>query len=306
MQDRGREEIDFERPPFAAAGKMERADYLHPSLSVGGMSVGAYRNDRPRLDESEANAPTAVYMLPVLLRATPACHLWADGIHQTNPALPVGTINGFDLRQQWRADLSFPFHSVHFYIPLTAFDELTSELRRPRIEQLACRPGLVTFDRTAYHLAQALLPALEQRTRMPGLLSDQILSALRLHIACQHGSLILPGTDASSLSREQVRLLRELMLDEPSELRLADLARICRMPVHQFSQAVRKSFGSSPYKWRLDVRLERARKLLEATELPIAHVAQTCGFYDQPHLTHCFKRQLGITPASYRRSRRNG
>ena len=241
-RDRWRGEPSFERPPFAAADRMDRADYLHPSLSVGGMSVGVYRNDGTQLGVSDTNEPAAVHMLPVMLRATPACHLWRDSVTQESPPLPPGAIGSFDLRQRWQADLSYAFHSVHFYVPQAAFDDLTDELRQPKVEHLSCRPGLVTIDPTAYHLAQALVSVVEGRTGLPGLLSDQILSALRLHLACTHGGLILPDPVEPRLSREQIKLVRELMLDalDPN-LRMDDLARACRMSSHRFASAFRAS-----------------------------------------------------------------
>ena len=36
-------EYDFERPPFLAQEEMDRANYLQPSPSFGGISAGVYK-----------------------------------------------------------------------------------------------------------------------------------------------------------------------------------------------------------------------------------------------------------------------
>jgi LacI family transcriptional regulator len=49
------------------------------------------------------------------------------------------------------------------------------------------------------------------------------------------------------------------------------------------------------------VRLKRAQDLLAGTDMPIAAVAQRCGFGHQEYLGAVFRARLGQTPASYRR-----
>jgi AraC family transcriptional regulator len=52
------------------------------------------------------------------------------------------------------------------------------------------------------------------------------------------------------------------------------------------------------------LRLDRARRLLSETELPLAEVALESGYCDQSHLTRTFRAELETTPAAFRRSRR--
>jgi AraC family transcriptional regulator len=47
--------------------------------------------------------------------------------------------------------------------------------------------------------------------------------------------------------------------------------------------------------------LELARRLLETTDLPIAHIADRCGFESLSHFTRTFKNAFGISPARYRK-----
>jgi transcriptional regulator GlxA family with amidase domain len=59
---------------------------------------------------------------------------------------------------------------------------------------------------------------------------------------------------------------------------------------------------TSPRAWLAGVRLRHARELLARTALPIAEIAQRCGYADQSALTHAMRRIDGITPAALRRA----
>ena len=48
-------------------------------------------------------------------------------------------------------------------------------------------------------------------------------------------------------------------------------------------------------------RLEAAREMLLATELPVERVGELCGFPDAPHFTRRFRRTFGVPPGAYRR-----
>lgn len=296
----------FNRPFFADARRMDIANYLAPSWSVGGISVGNYRNDTPKLTVSEPNLPMPLYYLPVTLKDLPASNAWQDGRHRRNPARPTGAITSFDLRSRWETELNFCFHTISFYIPQTAFDQLTDELCLPRVESLSCQPGSVHLDPIAYHLSRTLESIIDSYQAVPSLLAGQILSAVRLHIAICHGRLRLREESAGRLTSDQIRNLKSMMLDEAGRnIRLAELAAACDLPLHVFERAFRRHFGKPPHQWRLAAKIEHARKLLESTDTPLAEIALTCGFSDQAHLTRVFSRAQGLAPGAYRRSRRD-
>jgi AraC family transcriptional regulator len=55
-------------------------------------------------------------------------------------------------------------------------------------------------------------------------------------------------------------------------------------------------------------RVERARKLIVASEIPLVEIASEVGFSSQSHLNHLFQKAYGITPGDARRhsGRRTG
>ena len=65
-------------------------------------------------------------------------------------------------------------------------------------------------------------------------------------------------------------------------------------------RAFREGTGLAPHQYLIQVRVERARRFLADGAVP-SHVAAMTGFVDQSHLTHHFKKHVGITPGNYQR-----
>jgi AraC-like DNA-binding protein len=88
-------------------------------------------------------------------------------------------------------------------------------------------------------------------------------------------------------------------------IRVEDLAEVTRLSASYFSKAFRLDFGEPPYAYILRRRIERAQEMMLMTDESLASIAITCGLADQPHLTRLFHRIVGMSPASWRRSRRS-
>ncbi len=73
----------------------------------------------------------------------------------------------------------------------------------------------------------------------------------------------------------------------------------------QFARLFKRAMKVTLHQYIIYRRIERAREMLATTEMPIAEIAQECGFSDQVHLTRFFGRLVGLSPASYRRKTRN-
>lgn len=81
---------------------------------------------------------------------------------------------------------------------------------------------------------------------------------------------------------------------------LADLAEVSGGSVFHFSRAFRNTAGDSPYRYVLRRRIERAKQMLGATDLPVAEVARACGFGSQANFAKTFARCVGTTPRRFR------
>ncbi|NJN33824.1 MAG: helix-turn-helix transcriptional regulator [Saprospiraceae bacterium] len=86
-----------------------------------------------------------------------------------------------------------------------------------------------------------------------------------------------------------------------SDVNLAQLAARFRLDKFVFLRKFKHLTGMTPMRYQMIFRIAKAKKLLQ-TEMPLTHIAYECGFYDQSHFIHCFKKSEGMTPLSFRLS----
>ena len=79
---------------------------------------------------------------------------------------------------------------------------------------------------------------------------------------------------------------------------LGDLERVTRHDRWQLSRDFRAMFGTSPYRYLIARRLDRARRMLLAGYASAA-TADACGFSDQSHFGRSFKMTYGLTPNAW-------
>ncbi|MFJ2212987.1 GlxA family transcriptional regulator [Streptomyces sp. NPDC101062] len=93
-------------------------------------------------------------------------------------------------------------------------------------------------------------------------------------------------------------------LHEPIQLR--DMAERESVSVRTFTRRFREEAGVSPGQWLLRQRVERARHLLESTELSVDQVARDAGFGTAQSMRQHLQAALGVPPTVYRRTFRAG
>ncbi|HEX3650528.1 MAG TPA: helix-turn-helix domain-containing protein [Pseudonocardiaceae bacterium] len=108
----------------------------------------------------------------------------------------------------------------------------------------------------------------------------------------------LPVADPGAASTGQARSWALNHLDRP--ITVTDLAARSLMSVRTFTRRFRDEVGTSPAQWLIAQRLDRARQLLEDTDLPVDRVAQDAGFGTAVSLRQHLDAALGVTPTSYR------
>jgi transcriptional regulator GlxA family with amidase domain len=101
--------------------------------------------------------------------------------------------------------------------------------------------------------------------------------------------------------RPAVRALMDYIIEHPeADLAVPALARRCGMSVRNFTRVFRAETGVPPARFVAQVRLELARRLLEASDGNIDQVARKSGFGTAEALRRAFARTLGQSPRAYR------
>lgn len=113
-----------------------------------------------------------------------------------------------------------------------------------------------------------------------------------------------PVPEAGTATTTAARAWALAHLHEPIQLR--DLAVRESMSVRTFTRRFRDEVGISPGQWLTQQRVERARHLLESTDLPVDQVARDAGFGTPQSLRSHLQSAIGVTPTTYRRTFRTG
>ncbi|MFM8857386.1 MAG: helix-turn-helix domain-containing protein, partial [Actinomycetota bacterium] len=106
------------------------------------------------------------------------------------------------------------------------------------------------------------------------------------------GSRIGPG------AMERARRWLEDHLHEPYSL--AATARAAAISERSLLRHFAAAFGQTPLQMLHELRITRARMLLETSYLPVEAIAERCGWRDPAMLRQAFRRATGTTPAAYR------
>jgi transcriptional regulator GlxA family with amidase domain len=109
------------------------------------------------------------------------------------------------------------------------------------------------------------------------------------------------GLAGQQADRSSVRELQEWIADHlDGDLSVTAMAERSLMSPRNFARLFAAEVGVTPAAYVTSLRLERARTLLETTDLQLQEVALRCGFGTVETLRRVFGRRLGVSPSDYR------
>ncbi|MEM6450416.1 MAG: AraC family transcriptional regulator [Cyanobacteria bacterium P01_D01_bin.105] len=177
---------------------------------------------------------------------------------------------------------------------------------QPLIEHQVFKRQHKVQDRHLQTLIQALLVEAESGGLNGKLYADTLSTALSVHFINHYStdiSLNLPvGHTLERQRLGQVIDYVEAYLTE--DLSLNDLALIAGISKFHFSRLFKQAFGTTPHRYLMKRRVERAARVLKQEvlgkdSLTLAQIAHQFGFADQSHFTRIFKREKGVTPKQF-------
>jgi AraC family transcriptional regulator len=108
----------------------------------------------------------------------------------------------------------------------------------------------------------------------------------------------------SKLAAWQLRKAKEFINDNcMRNIRLEELATLAGLSQSHFSHAFKASTGMAPHQWQMNARLEQAKQLLLHADQSLMEIAAETGFSDQAHFTRVFRKNIGTTPATWKKAR---
>lgn len=201
----------------------------------------------------------------------------------------AGLLDGYRCTLHWEHIGSL--HEARRFPAVT----FTSQLFVMDRDRYTCSGGIAPLDmmlnligrQQGLALAEAIAEEfIHERIRGVG---DRQRTPLRVRLGHSHPKL------------EEVATLMEANLQEP--LALDDLASYAGLSRRQLERLFQRYVGCSPLKYYLELRLARARLLLQQTHMPVTEVALACGFVSPPHFTKCYHDHFGHSPSGERKRR---
>ncbi len=113
-----------------------------------------------------------------------------------------------------------------------------------------------------------------------------------------YASLLRGGrADDPLIARCQLWAASNYQVESP----VAQMVALSGLPERSFVRRFVQAAGVSPLEYVHTLRLEEAKQMLEAGELPVEAIAQEVGYQDASFFGRLFKRKVALTPAQYRR-----
>ena len=96
------------------------------------------------------------------------------------------------------------------------------------------------------------------------------------------------------------KIVRFVQSHLAEEISLSVLAEEFHFSTQYVSQLFKNEIGVNFLTYLTNIRMEKAKKLLLNTDLPIAEISEQSGYGDYRVFTKVFKKSEGVTPSQYR------
>lgn len=206
--------------------------------------------------------------------------------------LPPGVDHGYGTGPSGRWDLLWAHVGGPAVAPLLSFWPAigdASALHTGRAEELTRL------------LSAAMVELTERRDGYGIAAAGHVGQALRTAIVeARRGSERAPDRAAAIAEDVQEYVQAHLA----SALRLDDIAKHVHLSPAHLCRVFKATTGFSPLEYATKQRVNRAKGLLQASDLPVRQIARQVGYDDASYFTRIFKATTGCSPLAFRRLHR--
>ena len=212
-------------------------------------------------------------------------HAWLRALPKPVAVFTPSAIRGFELLEVCRREKLRVPHEVA--VLGVDNDEIICDLATPPLSAIRTANERIGFE------AAALLARLMAGRRPPR----------RPVLVPPGGVVVRQSTDILAVQDPALEKALRLIRDQlHRSLSVAELARAAAVSRRVLERKFHDVVGLSPLQEIRRRRLERAARLLAESALPVAEIAERCGFTTTQMLETAFRREHGLTPRRYRLS----
>ncbi|WP_408894912.1 helix-turn-helix domain-containing protein [Paenibacillus taichungensis] len=217
---------------------------------------------------------------------------------------------GKDHRGYRPTDVQTEVYWIHFQLPsvqkMILKEKTTWE--QPLLQQtdqdIEAPPGVIEIPKFAGVDLRNLEPILKEMLELHHVLTRQ--RSFELHVLLGQFLLQLqkgmrqnsPQARSYFLSEKVANYLGQ-RLEQPFDS--GQMERDLLYHFDYLARCLKQYTGMSPLQYRHHLQMEKAKRLLAHSELPLKRIGELCGLQDHNYFTRLFKRQTSLTPGEYRK-----
>ena len=170
---------------------------------------------------------------------------------------------------------------------------------------LECAAGAVLdpvqFLPSTHPIAEAMTTFMERTRTEPMIIQRGEALLLALRLLAQSMPPVEPVGGRVAAAHDRFHQIIAQMPDTELIRRTSEeLAALCGCTPRHFNRLFRAQFGQSPRVRQTELRLLKARSLLETGENTVPQIAAECGYRSLSLFNSLFKRRFGFSPSEWR------
>ena len=199
---------------------------------------------------------------------------------------------------------------VIFYIP--AWANYSARTTCPFVRSIA-----IHFDINGNTALDPATYPVGENKRLEFIFHDALKRYFRKEVAWQmrimQSVYDIIATLAETQNQEEPNFLMKKRLDSAIELiqknisnsnfSVEDAAKPLRVTKTHFERLFKEAYEITPLEYIRNLRLEYAKDLLRSPFFNISEIAYQCGFSDLYYFSKVFRKETGLSPSEYRKSR---
>ena len=304
------EALGFQHRQIGCSSNCELQRLKRLCTHEGGTEAMVLVNDPERIGFTHGQFPRATTVMEkdVYLLTSPMnrgiCKLEINGQFIREIEVRPGMMRVIAPGEQTRMTCEGSLRTCVVSIPGNVFRQIVaSQEGRRSLQSTSHIPPVIRPSTQVKQLFTTLMRAEKLDPNQRSLFVDGLTHAL---MAClldnlsrdRYGQEQLPPMHLSQIEMKLCTEFARSMVNLPMDLR--SWAGVLGMSTSSFTRRFKATTGKAPYTWFLDLRIGRAKDLLENSRRSLAQVCLDVGFSSQSHFTEAFRRRVGATPSRWR------